>query len=155
MSPDRHVAKSRLPFMSFPAIVLCAVVAAASSESFVTVDDGTQIHYVERVPAQPVSDVTLVLLPGWMMPGAVWKHQLEDLGSKYRVIAIDPRSQGDSTKTSDGNYPARRAEDLRQFVMQRQLSRVLLVAAVSGEAAGIQCGARRARALDCADGEVT
>lgn len=99
------------------------------SATVVTMADGTQIHYIERRPPQPASDVALVFLPGWMMPGAIWKHQLDAFGAKHRVIALDPRSQGDSSKTADGNYPAQRAKDLREVILQRDVQRFILVAA--------------------------
>ena len=107
--------------MSFLAALLCTV----------ALSDGVQIHSIERRPQQPASDVTLVFLPGWMMPGAVWKHQLDAFDDQYRVIAIDPRSQGDSAKTADGNYPAQRAEDLQQVLTQHNVKRFILVAATS------------------------
>ena len=102
---------------------------SALLSTFVTMSDGAKIHYVEQRPAQPSSDVVLLFVPGWMMPGAIWKHQLGHFGTKYNVIAIDPRSQGDSTSAADGNYPARRAQDLREIIVKRDLRNVVLISA--------------------------
>ena len=45
----------------------------------------------------------LVFIPGLTFSGEIFKNQLEYFSSKYRVIAIDPRGQGYSAKTVDGN----------------------------------------------------
>jgi len=44
-----------------------------------------------------------------------------------RVIAVDPRSQGASTKTSDGNTPESRATDLHDVLASLAVSRSVLV----------------------------
>jgi microsomal epoxide hydrolase len=109
----------------------CSALATtvAAPPAFVTVSDGARIHYVEQRPVQSASDVVLLFVPGWMMPAAIWKHQLAGLGRNYHVIAVDPRSQGDSTGAADGNYPARRAQDLREVILKRDLRNVVLIAA--------------------------
>jgi non-heme chloroperoxidase len=43
------------------------------------------------------------------------------------VIAVDPRSQGQSTKTADGNTPEQRARDLHDILAQMGVSRPVLV----------------------------
>ena len=106
--------------------LICSLLA---TPSFVTMSDGAKIHYVEQRPAQPTSELVLLFEPGWMMPGTIWKQQLGALGTKYHTIAIDPRSQGDSTKAADGNYPARRAQDLRELIVKRDLRNVVLISA--------------------------
>lgn len=115
--------------------LFCVLIAAtAHAGGFVTVSDGARIHYLERAPVKAASDVTLVFLPSWMMPASIWNEQLETFGGKYRVIAIDPRSQGDSDRTADGHYPARKARDLREVLEHRNVRRVVVVAAGSSVA---------------------
>ena len=45
----------------------------------------------------------MVFIPGLTFSGEIFKNQLEYFSSEYRVIAIDPRGQGFSAKTVDGN----------------------------------------------------
>lgn len=90
--------------------------------------DGTRIHYLERGSGAQA----ILFVPGWMMPADIWHEQLAYFGKTRRAIAIDPRSQGDSQKVADGNYPAMRARDLGAVIEALKLERVVLVAASSG-----------------------
>lgn len=96
--------------------------AAPGKEGFVTVADGTRIHYVEAGEGRPI-----VLVPGWMMPGWIWQEQIDQLSRDYRVIAIDPRSQGESDKPDQGHLPEQRARDYKAVVDQLGLRQPVLV----------------------------
>lgn len=50
------------------------------------------------------------------------------LSKSYRVVALDPRSQGDSEKTSEGNYTERRAHDIKDAIDRLRLAPVVVVA---------------------------
>ena len=65
---------------------------------YVTVAPGVELHVLEKGEGKP-----LVFIPGLTFSGEIFKNQLEYFSSKYRVIAIDPRGQGYSAKTVDGN----------------------------------------------------
>lgn len=65
---------------------------------YVTVAPGVESHVLEKGEGKP-----LVFIPGLTFSGEIFKNQLEYFSSKYRVIAIDPRGQGYSAKTVDGN----------------------------------------------------
>jgi non-heme chloroperoxidase len=94
-------------------------------ESTVTLKDGTRIHLLEagRSSASP----SLVLITGWTMPAFLWKEQMERFSADRLVIAIDPRSQGDSSKTDMGNTPEQRARDLQEILADRQIKSAVLV----------------------------
>ncbi len=94
-------------------------------EGFATVDSGIRIHYLEA--GAGTSLPTLILIPGWRLPAFLWNAQLESFSKLTRVIAIDPRSQGESTKTSDGNTPESRARDLQGFLNEMHASKCVLV----------------------------
>ena len=98
--------------------------AAAFNDGFVTEPDGARIHYVEGGANH---GTTLLFIPGWTMDASVWREQLEHFAPKHRVIAIDPRSQGESSKTPDGNTPEQRARDLEVLMRQLKLEHVMLV----------------------------
>ncbi|MFZ0883404.1 MAG: alpha/beta hydrolase, partial [Candidatus Acidiferrales bacterium] len=120
---------------------------------FVTTSDGVRIHYIEAgrsaitpsgqignpMPSTAViekGDIgvslehkypSILFVPGWTMPGWIWQKQIDYFSRDYRVVAMDPRSQGDSTQTSDGLYPAVRARDIKAVVDQLDLAPVLIV----------------------------
>jgi non-heme chloroperoxidase len=50
------------------------------------------------------------------MTAEIWAPQIEYFSNRYKVLALDARSQGESDKPNDGNYPERRAQDLKEFV---------------------------------------
>ena len=88
------------PLLSLYLLVLALLTASpamaavrANSASF-RASDGVTLHYLDagRGP-------TIVLVPGWTMAGDIFEPQINGLSDRFRVIAIDPRSQGDSQKT--------------------------------------------------------
>ena len=89
------------------------------------VTDGIRIHYLESGNA--VSPRALVLIPGWRLPAYLWNEQLRKFAPMIRVIAIDPRSQGESTKTPEGDTPESRARDLRGVLADLKVSQCVLV----------------------------
>ena len=65
----------------------------------ITTEDGTHIHYQDRVNRQPV-----VFSHGWPLSSLDWDTQMLFFGQQgYRVIAHDRRGHGLSTQTWDGN----------------------------------------------------
>jgi microsomal epoxide hydrolase len=62
------------------------------------------------------SGPTIIFIPGWTMPAHIWELQLEHFSKRYRFVALDPRSQGDSDKPAQGNYPERRAQDIKELI---------------------------------------
>jgi microsomal epoxide hydrolase len=108
-------------------LILCSPVAMGSEirNATVTLNDGTRIHLLEA--GQPSSQPAIVFIPGWTLPAFLWKEQMQRFSSDRLVIAIDPRSQGDSTKTETGNTPEQRARDLREILTQRRIASAVLV----------------------------
>ena len=127
---------------------------ATVKSGFITTPDGVKIHYLEAghsISAQNAevgnplpSNVkptkgniavsadrkfpSLLFVPGWTMPAWIWENQISYFSKDYRVVAMDPRSQGDSSQTSDGLYPAARARDIKAVITQLHLAPVVIVA---------------------------
>jgi non-heme chloroperoxidase len=95
------------------------------NEGYTTTSDGIRIHYLESGDAS--SPRALVLITGWRLPAYLWDEQLQKFSQSMRVLAMDPRSEGESTKTTDGNTPEFRARDLRDILAQLKISRYVLV----------------------------
>jgi len=98
------------------------VTRAATQPLYFTSSDGVRLHYIAEGEGE-----ILLLVPGWLMPAEIWRHQIDYFARKYRVIAFDPRSQGDSEIARSGNNIQRRAEDLHELVEHLQAGPVVLV----------------------------
>jgi pimeloyl-ACP methyl ester carboxylesterase len=79
----------------------------AIKKSSVAVSDGTRINVLESGSGKP-----LVLVPGWSQAAEQFKHQLEGLSGRYRVLALDMRGHGDSDKPAFGYRIQRLAKDV-------------------------------------------
>ncbi|MGC1382519.1 MAG: alpha/beta hydrolase [Candidatus Acidiferrales bacterium] len=126
---------------------------AGEKSGFVTATDGVKIHYIEEgqtfvtqaaevgnpLPSgtkatkgevartAPHHGVSILFVPGWTMPGWIYQKQLDGLSKARRVVAMDPRSQGESTRTTEGLYPAQMARDIHSVVEQLHLAPVVIV----------------------------
>jgi microsomal epoxide hydrolase len=89
---------------------------------FIKTSDGIRIHYVEAGSGRAI-----VFIPGWTMPAWIWQKQIDEFSKKYRVIAVDPRSQGESDKPPYGHLPETRSRDYKELVDQLGLKRPVLV----------------------------
>lgn len=89
---------------------------------FVTTSDGIQLHYLEAGTGPAI-----LFVPGWTGAAEFWEPQLRHFAQTRRVVALDPRSQGDSTKAADGNYTERRAQDIKDVIDRLALSPTVLV----------------------------
>jgi non-heme chloroperoxidase len=100
---------------------MCANAAKVESGTFTT-SDGVKLHYLEagKGPA-------IVFVPGWTMPAWIWEGQIQHFSEHYHVVALDPRSQGESEKAAEGNYIERRAQDIHELIESRKLGPVVLV----------------------------
>lgn len=120
---------------------------------FLTTSDGVKIHYLEAGKAKivgtglesasPPADAVvtrgsvslekqrkvpaILFVPGWTMPAWIWQKQIDYFSSDYRVVSMDPRSQGESSKSDEGDYPAARARDIKAVVDRLELSPVVIV----------------------------
>ena len=102
-----------------------AASAAPVASHFVATQSGLRIHYLES--GARGSARAVVLLPGWRLPAFLWEEQLVALASTTRAVAIDPRSQGDSTATPRDNTPETRAEDLHEVLEKLRIASPVLV----------------------------
>ena len=99
--------------------------AYSQQDGNITTSDGIRIHYVGN--GEKNAHSPMIFIPGWSFTSQIWQTQLEYFAKNRRVIAIDPRSQGDSTKTDGDNTPEARARDLREIIQQLELKNVVLI----------------------------
>lgn len=80
-------------------------------------------------------DRVLIFIPGWTMTAEVWKEQIPYFSARgFRVIALDPRSQGKTSKTDSGNTYHQQAADLYAFLDALKIDQFYLVGWGSGVA---------------------
>lgn len=86
-----------------------------------TTSDGIKLRYLSsgQGPA-------LIIQPGWMMPAEIFKYQLEQLSSSFRVMVLDPRGQGLSDDSPDNNYVGRRARDIYELIEFEKIDSFIL-----------------------------
>ena len=70
---------------------------------------------------------TLLFIPGWTMSSEVFKSQMAHFSKKYRVIALDPRSQGRSSITLENNNYTQHGVDLARIINMLHLKNVVLI----------------------------
>ncbi|BCT93146.1 O-methylpimelyl-ACP methylesterase [Lysobacter helvus] len=92
------------------------------TEGLITVRDGSSIFHRD-VGSGPA----VVMVPAWSMTADAFSHQVGHLGQNYRVIALDPRGQGRSSTTLEGNDYVTHAHDLHDVVQHLGLTRFALV----------------------------
>src|SRR5215475_15077148 len=91
------------------------------------VDVGGSISLRVIAAGKPDALPVLVFIPGWSTSADIWRRQIETFAKTNRVIAFDPRSQGDSTKTTTGNIPEMRAQDLHALLEGLGVRRPVLI----------------------------
>jgi len=100
------------------------VAAAGPVERRIQVVPGITLRSIEagKATARPI-----IFIPGWSTGADIWASEVERFATDHRVIAFDPRSQGESTKTTTGNTPEQRAADLHALLAAEHVRRPVLV----------------------------
>ncbi|HVS87731.1 MAG TPA: alpha/beta hydrolase [Candidatus Acidoferrum sp.] len=139
------------PFLLFSSALTTFAAGTEVKDGFFTTSNGVRLHYLEAG-----SGPGIVFEPGWSMPAWIWDAQIRYFAGHFHVVALDPRSQGDSDKPSSGNHPERRAQDINELFEHLKLSPVVLVGWSLGVpellAYAEQYGGSRVRAYVLVDG---
>jgi pimeloyl-ACP methyl ester carboxylesterase len=104
---------------------LSSAASDAETARMMDVADGVSLRMIESGKAG--GEPALVFIPGWSTGADVWNHQINTFAKTHRVIAFDPRSQGGSTKTTSGNTPETRAQDLHALLERLGVRRPVLI----------------------------
>jgi len=102
---------------------LLAAPARAAEDLYFTTSDGVRLHLIA---AGPANAQTIVLVPGWTMPAWIFQAQIQEFSRRYRVIAMDPRGQGDSEVANTGYDQNRRGQDIADLIAKLGSRPVLL-----------------------------
>ncbi len=79
--------------------------------SFFETEPGLELYYEVSGEGSP-----LVFVPGWTFSTEVFDHQVAHFSKTHQVISFDPRSQGRSTVTLQGNDYTTQSADLAKLM---------------------------------------
>ena len=111
-----------LPLL-FLVLLWSGPVGAAGQSRHFTTSDGVKLHYIEAGSGAR----TLVFVPGWTMPAWIFERQVAALSRQFRVVALDPRSQGQSEIAPSGHDHVRRGQDIAELLARLGPQPVVLV----------------------------
>lgn len=122
MSITRALLISAIAFM-FLFTSVAAKAANPWKDANVKIGD-IKVHYIEMGSGER----SIVFIPEWTMAAEIFKEQLPYFAARgFRVIALDPRSQGKTTQTEEGNTYRQQAADLHAFLKTLRLEHASLV----------------------------
>jgi pimeloyl-ACP methyl ester carboxylesterase len=84
--------------------------------------DGAKIYYQDQGEGQPI-----LLVHGWMCSSKFWQKNVPELANSFRVVSLDLRGHGNSSKTLTGHTIARYARDVREIIERLGLQETVLV----------------------------
>ena len=85
-------------------------------------DDGANLYYEDHGQGQPI-----FLVHGWSCSTKVWHRNIAELARQFRVIALDSRGHGNSSKTLCGHQISQYARDVRALIEHIDLRDVILL----------------------------
>lgn len=93
-----------------------------STADYLETEDGAKIYYEDRGDGRPI-----LLVHGWMCSSKFWQKNIPELAKKFRVVAIDLRGHGNSSKILSGHTVRQYGRDVRQVIEHLGLENTVLV----------------------------
>ena len=90
-------------------------------KGWVVSNDGARI-YVEMAG----KGIPILLVHGWTMTGRFWRRQMAGLSHGFRVVTMDLRAHGNSSKILEGHTMAAYSMDVHAVITALNLKRVVL-----------------------------
>jgi non-heme chloroperoxidase len=101
---------------------LCFCVAFAASAATLEVEPGSSIYYSDEGEGTPI-----LFVPGWTMTAEVFARQQAAFVKTNRVIVLDPRGQGRSSKDGSQYTYIQQGNDIDRLVQHLGLNKFVLV----------------------------
>jgi pimeloyl-ACP methyl ester carboxylesterase len=98
------------------------VFPSISAAEYLETTDGAKIYYEDHGKGQPI-----VLVHGWTCSSKFWQKNVPELAKEFRVVTLDLRGHGNSSKTMTGHTIAQYARDVRAVIERLELRNVTLV----------------------------
>jgi pimeloyl-ACP methyl ester carboxylesterase len=84
--------------------------------------DGAKIYYEDQGEGQPI-----LLVHGWMCSSKFWQKNVPELANAFRVVTLDLRGHGNSSKALTGHTIGQYARDVREIIEHLGLQETVLV----------------------------
>jgi pimeloyl-ACP methyl ester carboxylesterase len=105
-----------------PVAALYFCVASASSAATLEVEPGSSLYYSDEGTGTPI-----LFVPGWTMTSEVFVKQQAAFTNTHRVIVLDPRGQGRSSKNSSQYTYIQQGNDIDKLVQHLGVDKIVLV----------------------------
>jgi non-heme chloroperoxidase len=93
-----------------------------SAADYLETKDGAKIYYEDHGEGQ-----SILLVHGWMCSSKFWQKNVPELAKEFRVVTIDLRGHGNSSKALTGHTIGQYARDVRQVIEHLGLQDAVLV----------------------------
>lgn len=93
-----------------------------SAPNYLETNDGARIYYEDQGEGQPI-----VLVHGWLCSTRFWQKNVPQLAKQFRVVTLDLRGHGNSSKILTGHTIWQYAHDVRQLIEHLGLNDATLV----------------------------
>ena len=93
-----------------------------SVADYLETNDGAKIYYKEQGLGRPI-----LLVHGWLCSSRFWQKNVPELANAFRVVTLDFRGHGNSSKTLTGHTISQYARDVRQLIEHLGLQETVLV----------------------------
>ena len=84
--------------------------------------DGAKIYYEDQGSGQ-----LIVLVHGWTCSSKLWQKNVPELAKEFRVVTLDLRGHGNSSKTLAGHTIRQYARDVRELIEHLGLEDIVLL----------------------------
>ncbi len=93
-----------------------------SATNYLETGGGAKIYYEDHGEGQPI-----LLVHGWMCSSRFWQKNVPGLSNAFRVVTIDLRGHGNSSKTLTGLTVRQYGHDVREVIEHLGLEETVLV----------------------------
>lgn len=104
------------------AMVVFLAPAPTAQAAFFETQDGAMIYYEDQGKGP-----TVLLVHGWMCSTKFWKSNVPELAKEFRVVAMDMRGHGYSSKILSGHTVPQYGRDIRALIEHLNLKDVTLL----------------------------
>jgi len=94
----------------------------SKTAAYYRTDDGANLYYEDHGQGRPI-----FLVHGWSCSTKVWQKNIEELSRQFRVIALDSRGHGNSSKVLGGHQVPQYARDVRALIEYLDLRDIVLL----------------------------
>lgn len=95
---------------------------SASAAGYLETQDGAKIYYEDHGDGRPI-----LLVHGWLCSSRFWRRNVPELAKEFRVVTVDLRGHGNSSKTLTGHTISQYARDVRLLIEHLGLQDAVLL----------------------------